>query len=535
VIGYQGVATFDISNIIIDCQHNDWTWIDAPNSANNYGAAGLPPATPPSKNTNFPGGRQFAASWTDSAGNKWLYGGWGLEVAGKTPPDLPGLLDDFWLYDPGSNGWIPAGVPIDTATVGGVTTDKADLSRAQSTDVGSSAAFSTAAVIDPGNPGGRWGSISWSDGSGNLWLFGGQCACGSGATGLVNDLWEFAPGSYDVTTPGPPAQPTHIGSYTQMGTWTQVKASAAANYGTQGVSAGTNLPGARWGAAFAPDSTGANVWVFGGQGLDSAGNLGLLNDLWKYNIGSGQWTWMGPTNSNVGQNNGAYGTQGTASAANAPGGRQQAQLWVDSSGNVWLFGGLGLDSAGTRNPGALSGLASGTTTPDGALLNDLWEYNAGTGQWTWISGGNVADQFGVYGTAQVPAAANIPGSRWGSTGFIDALNNIWLISGWGYGSANAQSTGYLNDVWQYVQSTGQWIWWKGSTDVNQPGFFPTNLSPSWGVPYVKNTPGGRFGAASWKQDALFYFWVFGGEGNDVGGTSGRLSDLLTYLPFPKPQ
>jgi hypothetical protein len=533
IIDYEGVATFNISNVIIDCQHNDWKWIDAPNTADNFGTASLPPPTPPSKNTNSPGGRQFAATWTDSSGRRWIYGGWGLELSGKTPPDLPGLLDDLWLYDEGSNGWIPAGVPINVASVSGVTTDTPDFTRAQSTDVGSSPASSTASRIDPGNPGARWGSISWSDSTGNLWLFGGQ----GGGTGVLNDLWEFTPtvNGYDVTTPAPPASATHIGSYTYEGTWSNPSSGGAANYGTQGTASATNLPGARWGAAYGTNPQGTFVYVFGGQGLDGSSNLGLLNDLWKYNIGTGQWTWLGPTNSTVGQNNGVYGTQGTAAATNAPGGRQQAKLWVDSSGNVWLFGGLGLDSAGTRNPGALSGLATGTTTPDGALLNDLWEYNAGTSQWTWISGGELADQNGVYGTAQVAAASNVPGSRWGSVGFIDALNNIWLVSGWGYGSATAKSTGYLNDVWQYVQSTGQWIWWKGSSDVNQPGSFPTDIPPSWGVPYVKNTPGGRFGAASWKQDLSFYFWVFGGEGDDISGTSGRLSDLLTYLPFPQPQ
>jgi RNA-directed DNA polymerase len=32
--------------------------------------------------------------------------------------------------------------------------------------------------------------------------------------------------------------------------------------------------------------------LFGGQGYDSAGNSGLLNDLWKFSPGSGLWTWM---------------------------------------------------------------------------------------------------------------------------------------------------------------------------------------------------------------------------------------------------
>jgi hypothetical protein len=521
LFNYLGVANANISNVIIDCQHNDWKWIDGPNSLGttnntpgNYGKISLPPPSPPTQDTNVPGGRQFAAYWTDAAGNMWIYGGFGLDVSGASLPDLPGLLSDLWLYPPASsspvlNGWIPAGLPFTTTTsTSGVTTNTANLLPDQTTNNGSGF-----------NPGGRWGSISWSDGT-NLWLFGGQCSCG---TGLVNDLWKFAPGSYDITTPPPPATPTHIGSYTETGTWSNPSPGGAANYGTQGVPAASNLPGARWGAAFATDPSNTTVWVFGGQGLDSAGNLGLLNDLWKYTIsgvGAGQWTWMGPTGSTSGQNNGVYGTQGTPLAANAPGpgGRQAAKMWVDAAGNVWLFGGLGLDSAGTRNPGSLSGLATGTSIPDGALLNDLWKYNIATSQWTWV-----------------PAAGNFPGSRWGSVGFTDASNNIWLVAGWGYASTTDKSTGYLNDVWQYIQSTGQWIWWKGSTDVNQPGSFPTQYPPSWGVPYITNTPGGRFGAASWKQDSLFYFWIFGGEGFDISGTPGYLDDTLTYLPFPRPQ
>jgi hypothetical protein len=116
--------------------------------------------------------------------------------------------------------------------------------------------------------------------------------------------------------------------------------------------------------------------------------------------------------------------------------------------------------------------------------------------------------------------------------FVDSSNNLWVSTGWGYGSALAQSTGYLNDVWEYQQSSAQWIWWKGSTDVTQAGSFPSDIPPFWFVPYVRNTPGSRFGAAYWKQDGFGYFWIFGGEGLDISGKSGRLDDFLTYLPFP---
>ena len=44
---------------------------------------------------------------------------------------------------------------------------------------------------------------------------------------------------------------------------------------------------------------------------------------------------------------GIYGTLGVASSSNFPGGRVGAISWADSSGNLWLFGGNGYDSAGT--------------------------------------------------------------------------------------------------------------------------------------------------------------------------------------------
>src|SRR5437762_8298093 len=91
---------------------------------------------------------------------------------------------------------------------------------------------------------------------------------------------------------------------------------------------------------------------------------------------------MGPSSSNVANQNGAYGTQGTAAASNTPGGRQGAASWLDKSGKFWLFGGFGLDATGTPN----------------GTLNDLWSFSTATGQWTWVAGSNAANQNGVYGT-----------------------------------------------------------------------------------------------------------------------------------------
>jgi hypothetical protein len=523
---YTGVATANVSSVLVDCQHNDWAWQSGPDSANKYGTFSVPPK-PPARSTNTPGGREYAATWTDSAGRRWLFGGQGLDLTGATPPDLPGLLNDLWLWS--GTDWIPAGLTLTQNTIAGTTTSTADLLPIQSTD-----------HFGGVTPGSRWGSVTWSDNAGNLFLFGGQ-GFSTTSVGFLNDVWKFTPGSYDTNNNVTP--PTYLGSYTYSGTWTP-PASGAGNinqpgiYGTLGSATG-GVPGGRWGAAQCTDSSG-NLWIFGGQGIDKNGTLGLLNDLWKYNIAAQTWTWMGPTNSNVGQNNGAYGTQGTALAANTagPGGRQTALLWTDNAGNIWLFGGLGLDSVGTRSAGSLTGGLPNGTTPDGALLNDLWKFNIASGQWTWVSGGGatgLANQTGVYGTAQVAGTTvpNVPGSRWSMSGFADSTGNLWLVGGWGFASSLAQNTGYLNDVWEYQQSSGQWIWWKGSSDVNQAGSYPLQFSAPLGTPFVLNTPGSRRGMAFWpQQDTGHYFWVFGGEGYDATGQSGYMNDTWDYLPFP---
>jgi hypothetical protein len=152
-----------------------------------------------------------------------------------------------------------------------------------------------------------------------------------------------------------------------------------------------------------------------------------------------------------------------------------------------------------------------------------------------MSGGGatgVANQVGVYGTQQVAAAGYFPGSRWSAAGWSDSNGNLWISGGWGYASALAQSTGFLDDLWEYHPGTGLWTWWKGSSNVNQAGNYPTYLPVQYGVPFVNNQPGGRSGVEFWPQDSLGYVWAFGGQGYDSIGTNGYLGDLWEYLQFP---
>jgi hypothetical protein len=499
-----GIATADVTNVLVDCQHNDWNWlswfVSNSKTSNQYATALLPPPFP---DQNVPGGRDFGVTWSDASGRKWLFGGFGFPLTSSLKL-VPGYLNDLWFW----NGkWVPANLPIFLGLDGLFHADTNPLLFSQNVP----GTYGTMGTANPGvnAPGSRWGGASWTDATGNLWMFGGQGWDSSAAIepGLLNDLWEFQP------TGG--ANQAQAGTFGGQWIWQGGKniANQPGVYGVQGTAAASNLPGGRWAAATWSDNAG-NVFLFGGQGYDAAGKVGFLNDLWKFTISTGQWTWLGPATSNAVNQNGIYGTQGAGTATTAPGSRQAAVLWTDASGNIWLFGGFGLDSAGTG-------------APDGATLNDLWEFTGGV--WTWRSGSNIANQNGVYGTQLAANANNVPGSRWGAKGWSDVTGNLWFFGGWGYDSNALNGTGFLNDVWEYQQSTKQWIWWKGSSDVNQSGAYLTN-----GIPFVNNVAGARRGMSVWQPDPNGYVTVFGGQGYDAsaGVAPGYLDDLWQYLPFP---
>ena len=165
-------------------------------------------------------------------------------------------------------------------------------------------------------------------------------------------------------------------------------------YGTEGKPGAQNAPGARVESSTWVDQSG-NLWLFGGFGYDSTGALGNLNDLWEFS--NGEWAWV--SGSNVINKFGRYGTKGTPGPNNVPGARSAAVAWIDRSQNLWLFGGQGNDVNGQR--------CRETSGP--CELNDLWRFSAG--QWAWVSGSNVIQEPGTYGTREVASATNVPGAR----------------------------------------------------------------------------------------------------------------------------
>ena len=335
--------------------------------------------------------------------------------------------------------------------------------------------YGTLGTPSPSNvPGGRQGSVSWTDLSGNLWLFGGLANTNSGSGDFFNDLWEFNPTNKE---------------------WTWVSGANTADapgvYGTMGTPAVNNVPGGRNGSVSWTDHNG-NLWLFGGDGYDSTGTLSYLNDLWEFNPTSKEWTWV--SGSNIVGGSGVYGTLGTPSPSNIPGSRMNSVSWTDGSGNLWLFGGSGLDSTDTLGD-----------------LNDLWEFNPTTKEWTWVSGSNIVGpnlgQFGIYGTLGVPSPNNVPGGRFGSVSWTDSSGNFWLFGGVGPCPVGMPSMLEFNDLWEFNPTNKEWTWVSGSGSgtADAPGIYGT-----LGVPNPNNVPGVRWSAVSWI-DSSGNLWLSGGE------------------------
>jgi hypothetical protein len=467
-------AALPPSPIPITTAAKEWTWAGGSSVADQagvYGQLGVPAVG------NIPGARVGAVGWTNPSGTLWLFGGAGPPVGGwcgivdaLCSSPTYAYMNDLWKFDGSEWTWIGGSNSANQAGVYG--------------NLGQAAAGN--------DPGARYGAVSWTDPEGNLWLFGGTGYDSAGNAGALNDLWKYSSGQ-----------------------WAWMGGSKLVNqpgvYGTKGTPAPGNVPGARSGAIAFADPAGI-VWLFGGQGCDSTSDCGgALNDLWEYS--GGQWTWVSGLNVSYPAQPGVYGSLETPAPENVPGARYSATGWMDHSGNLWVFGGIGYN----------------TVDNNVAELNDLLEF--GSDEWTWMGGSDdLMDQPGTYGTEGTPAPGNIPGSRDAAASWADANGNLWLFSGEGMTGVPGSAAAF-NDLWEY--SAGEWTWVGGHNTGKQAGAYGM-----LGVPAPGNIAGARMGAVTWV-DANGNLWLFGGLGVPATGSgglgaqvpeaaSGYLNDLWVY-------
>jgi N-acetylneuraminic acid mutarotase len=457
---FPGLAVFSYAQTTA---LNEWTWVGGSHSIpqlGNYGTLGVAAAG------NLPGSRESSSTWVDKNGNLWLFGGLGYySIAG------PQFLNDLWEYTPSTGFWTWQGGP---------------LFGNQSGAYGTQGVPSASSI-----PGGRSGAAHWTDANGNFWLFGGLGYDAAGNAGYLNDLWEYNVTASRWTWQGGSSLLTQFGnSYLDYG--------STGSYGTQNVSASTNLPPGRSDAMYAVDVAG-NLWLFGGTGYAASSSLGSFDDLWIYNTSSKIWTWVSGSQA-LGQP-ASYGTQGVPydPSVHFPGSRWGGALWADNNGFLWLFGGI---------------------------IGDLWKIDTASRQVTWVGGSPAGNAPGSYGTISVPAATNMPGARESFAHWADSKGNFWVFGGTGYDSSD--NFGFLNDLWMFNPQSGVWTWENGSNSADLSGML-ANYGTR-GTPAITSEPGGLWLSMNWV-DPQGNFWLYSG-GATTNGTNGVIiDDLWIYQPL----
>jgi len=347
--------------------------------------------------------------------------------------------------------------------------------------------YGTLGVANPNNiPGARGDAAIWASASGPIWVFGGFGRDSANNAGYLNDLWRFDPG-------------------TRL--WTWVSGSQVRNgngvYGVRGNSQPGNTPGGRWGAATWIDANG-KLWLFGGRGYGGSGagaTTGNLDDLWRFDPATLQWTWV------QGSQNTVNNTQPiTGNGGEFPVPRLHAATWRDGTGLLWLFGG--------RN---------GDNNANNFYYNDLWSFNPANNLWTLVRGSENHGGAAIYGSQGVSSPTSVPGARSEAGGWSDATGGFWVFGGYGRDSGN-NTYGYLDDLWYYRPQNNTWTWYGGSPGRNAYEDLPQGaLAPRW--------PGGRAGVAT-ATGPDGRLWMFGGWGfSGIGaGGPGDLNELWVLDP-----
>lgn len=271
---------------------------------------------------------------------------------------------------------------------------------------------------------------------------------------------------------------------------------ASPAWGEKGVPSPLNWPGGRQYSGLFTDQSD-NLWLFGGGANPSTGP-DYLNDLWRYDTKTKDWTWV--NGDSTAAHPAVYGIKSQPSASNRPGGIFSPITWTDACGNFWLFGGFGYSGTGF------------------GFLNTLWKYSPGANQWTWVAGDSLTDISGHYGIKGVAGSGGYPGARYGSATWFDQKGVLWLYGGYGWDGA---STGVLADLWNYDTYSGQWTWVSGDTLIDQPQVFGPK-----GDAGHSYRPGSRYLSASWMygNDKLYVFGGYGQQGN----SQGELNTLWVY-------
>jgi N-acetylneuraminic acid mutarotase len=432
------------SSVMVESAQADNDWYLIHGAAT--GGRGVYPASPGMPGQ--PGARRYAATWTDSQGRLWMFGGSGYAET----PNGPSSLSDIWMYDPGANSWYWMGgdkvasvTPTYPGTVG------------------------QAGVI-----GARFSCTFWKDSADNLWVFGGYGRNTQGGEGFLSDMWKLNTQTMTWTFEGGSQTPNDNGDYRGIN---QTGRPAARRDGAGGVTADGDFllfggagpanasrndlwrftpatrtwtwlagpgstgaaglyppfpgqeghPGARYGMAYYMETFPFHtLWIFGGYGYTGS-DMGLLNDLWRYEVNSNKFYWVAGSSFTVQSTvyPEQHGQTGTLGARNGP-------LFWYADHRFWISGGYGIASTGYGR------------------FNDLWSFQRMEAVWRFADGPKGQTE----GSYPSPGQKGLPLGRMNAQTWTSG-NRMYLFGG------SPDGASVLSDFWfHHAASNASIIDWQ---------------------------------------------------------------------------
>lgn len=216
-----------------------WAWMHGNLSTDSIPSVAIAKGVPHPDNIPATRSENYIMG-VDSRDTLWIFGG----VADTD-------LADVWSYNTTSNVWTWQSGNL-SSSIAPVYGPKDEESESYS-------------------PGSRYAYNGCMDKNDYIWIFGGK---NEALSDYMGDLWRYN---------------TKANMWAWMGGSQGIDAQP--NFGTKGVASDSNTPGSRWEPAIACHPDGS-IWLFGGYQEFSSAPSNVLNDIWKFNTSSLQWTWV---------------------------------------------------------------------------------------------------------------------------------------------------------------------------------------------------------------------------------------------------
>ncbi len=543
-----------------DFTTNLWTWVSGEinNTTGNYVDFGI------ASDNSFPKTRTGGFCWTDNSNNLWLFSGdiyHGLS-------DQNSNVDDVWKYNIDTNKWTwmkginpnlllssptvlgTLGIESPLNTPGGNRMYEGSVWKANNNEVyirgnsiylwkynmttnnwtivnnNNSTNYGIQNVENStNNPPLTANAMTWVDANNNLWMFGGRYDYlgNSGSKMNYNTLWKFNTTTNKWTWMKGKNANTILSSFPK---------NHPGYYGIKGIENSLCFPMAR--------NKGIN-WIKNNNLYLGYGNNYLdfekkMLDLWKFDITSNNFTWIGGRSPSLLYNYPYIESLTLESVYNQP----KANVIVkDNLGNLFGFslvenvnntnglnlygfckynnlndtwqilkyrqaafsqpldyGTVGVESDANFPPIYISNawflnneiyfIATESIQSYDNTLNSFWKFSTLTNKFTCLS--RVPSNDGVL---NVESLTNFPNPSFDNISFLDTNNNLMAIS--------------HNYIWRYTFSSNMWV------RINESS--PSSLSPLFNRNYYSHC-----------IDSNNNLWLFGGNFSSIG----NVNDLWKY-------